>query len=253
MTSPLDRLLAIMDRLRDPKTGCPWDLEQSFETIVPHTVEEAYEVAEAIEQGDLQALKGELGDLLFQVVFYARLAKERGLYDFQDIAAAIAEKMIERHPNVFAGAKVSSAGAQTLAWEERKAKERAEKQGAASALDGVATTLPALTRAMKLQKRAARLGFDWPSPLPVLDKIDEEARELRDALAHGDAKEQAEELGDLLFTCVNLARKLDIDPETALRAANRKFERRFRAVEASGATTAEAMETAWETSKTQER
>jgi ATP diphosphatase len=252
MSKPLERLLAIMDRLRDPQTGCPWDLEQSFATIVPHTIEEAYEVAEAIEHGDLDDLKGELGDLLFQIVFYARLAKEKGLWDFDQVAQAIADKMIERHPNVFASDKVDTAGAQTLAWEARKAKERAEKQGATSALDGVAVTLPALTRAMKLQKRAARIGFDWPAPLPVIDKIEEEAKELRDALARGAQDDVADELGDLLFTVVNLARKLDVDPEMALRAASRKFERRFRAVEASGATSPDAMERAWDRAKSEE-
>jgi ATP diphosphatase len=248
-TPPLDRLLAVMAALRHPAKGCPWDLEQDFHTIAPHTIEEAYEVVETIEAGDLGALKDELGDLLFQVVFYAQLAKERGLYDFNVIAAAIADKMIRRHPNVFADRKVADAKAQTEAWEDGKARER----GAASALDGVARTLPALTRAAKLQKRAARIGFDWPKAEPVLTKIAEEVVELEQAMKRGRQRAVAEEMGDLLFTCVNLARKLDLDPETVLRRANRKFERRFRAVEKSGARTLETMEAAWEKAKGAEK
>jgi len=246
---PLARLLAVMAQLRHPSRGCPWDLDQDFHTIAPHTIEEAYEVVEAIETGDLDALKDELGDLLFQVVFYAQLAKERGLYDFDAIADAIADKMIRRHPNVFAGRKVADAKAQTEAWEDGKARERA----AASALDGVARTLPALSRAAKLQKRAARIGFDWPKPEPVLEKIGEEVGELAKAMKRGRRAPIAEEMGDLLFSCVNLARKLDLDPETVLRQANRKFERRFRQVEQSGADTPESMEEAWEQAKRSER
>jgi len=212
----IDRLLSIMDRLRDPQGGCPWDLEQSFATIAPHTIEEAYEVVEAIESGDRASLKDELGDLLFQVVFYARLGKEEDCFDFESIAEAISEKMLRRHPHVFGDADIKDAASQTAAWEATKAAERAAKKNAGT-LDGVSTALPALTRALKLQNRAARVGFDWPEPAQVLDKIEEEIGEV----------------GDLLFACVNLARKLKLDPETALRRGNAKFERRFRSIEAA--------------------
>jgi MazG family protein len=243
--TPLARLLAVMARLRHPQEGCPWDLEQSFATIVPHTIEEAYEVAEAIETADWDALKDELGDLLFQVVFYAQLGREQGLFDFDAIADAIATKMIRRHPNVFAGEKVADAQAQVTAWESHKDKEKPKL----SALDGVAVTLPALSRAAKLQTRAARKGFDWPTAAPVADKMREELAELEAEIAARNQAKLFEEMGDLLFTCVNLSRKLQIDPESALRSANRKFERRFRAVEASGAQSPEAMEAAWEAAK----
>ncbi|MBI5119696.1 MAG: nucleoside triphosphate pyrophosphohydrolase [Rhodospirillales bacterium] len=242
---PLAHLLAVMARLRHPKDGCPWDLEQSFATIVPHTIEEAYEVAEAIETADWDALKDELGDLLFQVVFYAQLGREQGLFDFDAIALSIAEKMIRRHPNVFGDAKEASAEAQTKAWEIHKEKEKPRL----GALDGVAVTLPALSRAAKLQKRAARKGFDWDCAAPVIGKMREELAELEAEIAARDQAGLFEEMGDLLFTCVNLARKLAIDPESALRSANRKFERRFNSVEASGAATPEAMEAAWEQAK----
>jgi ATP diphosphatase len=242
---PLAHLLAVMARLRHPTEGCPWDLEQDFASIVPHTIEEAYEVAEAIETADWPALKDELGDLLFQVVFYSQLGREQGLFDFDDIAEAIAEKMIRRHPNVFADEKEPDAEAQTKAWESHKEKEKPR----VGALDGVAVTLPALTRAVKLQKRAARIGFDWADAAPVLDKLREEQAELEHEIKAGSPERLASEMGDLLFTCVNLARKLSIDPEAALRSANRKFERRFRQVEASGAKTLEAMEAAWEAAK----
>ena len=177
--SAIDRLLSIMDRLRDPKGGCPWDLEQSFKTIAPHTIEEAYEVVEAIESGDRAALKDELGDLLFQVVFYARLGEEEGCFDFAAIAEAISEKMLRRHPHVFADADIKDAASQTAAWEATKAAERAKKSDNPGVLDGVSTALPALTRALKLQARAARVGFDWPDAAQVLDKIEEEIGEVR--------------------------------------------------------------------------
>jgi ATP diphosphatase len=262
----LARLLDIMARLRDPERGCPWDREQSFATIAPYTIEEAYEVAEACERGEPQALKDELGDLLFQVVFHARMAEEAGLFDFNDVARAIADKMLRRHPHVFAAATIADAAAQTVAWEEHKAAERRDKAEAAgapeSALDGVGEALPALTRALKLQRRAARVGFDWPTPPPILDKIAEEVDELREVIAEGGGAERlADELGDLLFAVVNLARRVEIDPEQSLRAACRKFARRFRRVEAllaaEGKTAAaadlEEMEAKWQQAKSEER
>lgn len=262
MPHPIDHLLDIMARLRDPDGGCPWDLEQSFATIVPHTIEEAYEVAEAIEAGDMAQLKDELGDLLFQVVFYAQIAREAGHFDFNAIAQAIADKMIRRHPHVFGAAEVDSAEAQTVAWEAMKEGERQAKAGgSASVLDGVSTALPGLTRAMKLQKRAARVGFDWPEATAVLDKIAEEVDEIKHEMASGaDPERLRDEVGDLLFACVNLARKLDVDPEGALRHGNRKFERRFRAVEdalaAQGRRPADAtldeMDALWDSAKRQE-
>lgn len=232
--SRIDVLLDIMARLRDPAQGCPWDREQTFATIAPYTIEEAYEVADAIQRGDMQELKNELGDLLFQVVFHAQMAREQGLYDFEDIVAAIAEKLVRRHPHVFGGARIESAQAQTVAWETHKAAERAGRGTgtAVSALDGVAATLPALTRAVKLQKRAAHVGFDWPDVAGVLDKVQEEVGELRAELNGADRERLADEVGDLFFACVNLARRLDIDPEASLRQANAKFERRFRRMEA---------------------
>jgi MazG family protein len=237
---PLDRLLAIMARLRDKERGCPWDREQDFATIAPYTIEEAYEVADAIARGDMAALKDELGDLLFQVVFHARIAEEAGLFGFDDVAAAIAAKMIRRHPHVFGDVKIASAAAQTAAWETQKADERAARAtatGAAqSVLDGVALALPALLRAAKIQRRAARIGFDWPQPRPVIAKLAEEIGELEAELDGGaDPARIEEEIGDLLFAAVNLARKLEIDPEAALRGATVKFERRFRRVEALAA------------------
>ena len=202
----LDRLLAIMARLRDPKNGCPWDLEQSFRTIVPHTIEEAYEVADVIERNDLKALPGELGDLLFQVVFYAQMATEAGQFRMEDVIAAINAKMIERHPHVFGTANIDTAAAQTVAWEVQKAKERAADAAAAgraiSVLDGVAAGLPSLTRAEKLQKRAARIGFDWPEAAPVIDKVEEEIAELKAEMVDQPKPERLdEEMGDLLFAC----------------------------------------------------
>ena len=229
----IERLLDVMQRLREPGSGCPWDLEQTFETIAPYTIEEAYEVADAIARSDMGDLKEELGDLLLQVVYHAQMAAEVGHFDFTDVATSIAEKMVRRHPHVFERARVASADAQRQAWEELKAAERAAKgSDSASLLDDVPQALPALSRALKLQKRAARGGFDWSDPAPVLDKIEEEIGELRAELEEPRQRERIEdELGDLLFTVANLARQLDLDPEEALRRTNRKFERRFRAME----------------------
>ena len=239
----IDRLLEVMARLRDPEGGCPWDLEQSFETIAPYTIEEAYEVAEAIRQGDMGALRDELGDLLLQVVFHAQMAHEAGSFDFDAVARGIADKMVRRHPNVFGDDDSdarTSAPAQMRAWEAQKAAEREARARAEgrtpSALDGVALALPALQRAEKLQKRAAQVGFDWPEPEPVYDKVAEEVAELREAAsskANSAESTVAAELGDLLFACVNLARHLGVDPEEALRAANAKFTARFHHVEAA--------------------
>lgn len=218
---PIDQLLAIMAQLRAPETGCPWDLEQSFATIAPYTIEEAYEVADAIERGDIPALQDELGDLLFQVVFHARMAEEAGHFDFEAVAQAISDKMLRRHPHVFGDADKPD-------WEGLKAAERQGKEDD-SALAGVALGLPALLRAEKLQKRAARVGFDWPDPSEAKAKIIEEMAEVE---ATTNADELEEELGDLLFAVVNWARKQGVDPEAALRRANGKFETRFRAMEA---------------------
>jgi ATP diphosphatase len=255
MTS-IERLLEIMDRLRDPESGCPWDRQQTFTSIVPHTLEEAYEVADVIESGRYDALAGELGDLLFQIVFYARMAKERGWFDFESVAGAICEKLVARHPHVFAGATVVDAGEQTRQWEAIKARERRAGNAAAGTLHGVALGLPAVTRAAKLQRRAAQVGFDWPEAGPVFDKVLEELGEVRDSLAQGPER-RAAEVGDLLFACVNLARHLDVDPEQALRGANARFERRFGHIERSlarqGRAIAEAsaseMEALWEEAK----
>lgn len=237
----LARLLAIMRRLRDPERGCPWDLEQDFASIAPHTLEEVYEVIDAIETGDMGQLRDELGDLLFQVVFYAQLGSERGLFDFDAIAAGIGTKLLQRHPHVFPDASLEgarsdasvSSDAVVRNWEALKAEERRRKQGnrPGSALDDVPLALTALLRAAKLQKRAAGQGFDWRSPDGVLAKVEEELGELREALDAADQAAVEEEFGDLLFTLVNLSRHLDVNPETALRAANRKFETRFRAME----------------------
>src|SRR4051812_47578883 len=243
----LDRLLAIMRRLRDPENGCPWDLEQTFRTIVPHTIEEAYEVADVIERNDLKALPGELGDLLFQVVFYAQMAAEADEFRMEDVIAAINTKMIERHPHVFGTANVETAAAQTVAWEVQKAKERAAEAAAVgraiSVLDGDAAGLPALTRAEKLQKRAARIGFDWPEARQVIDKIEEEIGELKAEMTQQpDPQRVDEEMGDLLFACANLSRHVGVEPEGALRRANAKFERRFKRMEAIAAAEAESGE-----------
>lgn len=237
--SAIDRLLTIMAKLRAPQGGCPWDIAQNFKTIAPHTIEEAYEVVEAIEAGDKMALKDELGDLLFQVVFYAQMAKEEGGFDFADVVTVICEKMERRHPHVFGGESIADAQAQTVQWEAQKARERQRKAGdqRQSALAGVSTALPAQTRALKLQARAGRVGFDWPEAAQVLDKIAEEIDEVRAELGEPVDQDRLEdEVGDLLFACVNLARKLKIDPETALRRGNRKFERRFHHIEKELAT-----------------
>ena len=226
----MERLLTIMRQLRDPETGCPWDVEQSFETIAPYTIEEAYEVADAIRRGDAEDLCDELGDLLLQVVFHAQMADEQGWFGFADVEAAISDKMERRHPHVFGDADVESAEAQTVAWEAQKAEER-KARGQHSLMDGVAAGLPEWMRARKLQKRAAEAGFDWPEAAPVLDKLDEEAEEVREAMEAGDLAHIEEEVGDLLFVAVNLARQLKVDPGKALRGANAKFERRFRAME----------------------
>ncbi|NBB17385.1 nucleoside triphosphate pyrophosphohydrolase [Caulobacter sp. SLTY] len=228
---PIDRLLAVMARLRDPDGGCAWDLEQTFATIAPYTVEEAYEVADAIERGDLRDLKDELGDLLFQVVFHSRMAEEQGAFAFDDVAEAIVDKMLRRHPHVFGDVEVRSAQEQTQAWEVMKASERAAK-AKTGVLADVPAGLPALTRAVKLTKRAGRVGFDWPSPAEVIAKLHEEVGELQAEIEAGDKAKMREELGDLLFVVANLARKLDVEPEDALRATNAKFARRFAFIEA---------------------
>lgn len=238
----LEDLLYLMARLRDPQNGCPWDLKQSYATIAPYTLEEAYEVADAIERGDFDHLREELGDLLFQVVYYAQLAREEGRFEFDAVVDGITTKLIRRHPHVFPDgdlygepdpAKLEEAAVKQR-WEELKAEERAAKAAEPvqlSLLDDVPNALPALSRAAKLQKRASQVGFDWADALPVVDKVREELDEVLEAMAGGDTEGQAEEVGDLLFVVVNLARKLKVDPETALRAANAKFERRFRYIE----------------------
>jgi ATP diphosphatase len=238
----LDDLLHLMARLRDPQHGCPWDLQQDFASIVPHTLEEAYEVADAIEQGDFAHLPGELGDLLFQVVYYSQLGREQALFDFAQVVHGITAKLIRRHPHVFPDGDLYGSpdvprlgeAAIKQRWEQIKAEERAERAAEPqqlSLLDDVPQALPALNRAGKLQKRAAQVGFDWPDALPVVDKVREELDEVLEAMAGGDAAAQGEELGDLLFAVCNLARHLKVDPEQALRAANHKFERRFRHIE----------------------
>jgi ATP diphosphatase len=266
---PLERLIAIMARLRDPRRGCPWDIEQDFASIAPYTIEEAYEVADAVQHGDMNALRDELGDLLLQVVFHSQMAREAGSFDIDDVARAINDKMIKRHPHVFGDASIEGAAAQTKAWEAQKAEERQTRARAegrpASALDGVAVGLPALTRALKLQKRAARVGFDWPATSAITEieaKLAEEMGEIKSAIAGGERRAIEDECGDLLFVCVNLLRHLDIDPETALRATNAKFERRFQAVEdrmkAAGfgdlaSAGLERLEAAWAAVKTEEK
>jgi ATP diphosphatase len=229
---PLERLLRIMERLRDPRDGCPWDRQQDWASIAPHTIEEAYELADAIARDEPDAVRDELGDVLFQVVFQSRIAEERGLFDFAAVAGGIADKLERRHPHVFGDAQIADAAAQAQAWDEHKRAERAARGQGTGALDGVTAGLPALTRAAKLGSRAARVGFDWPDPAAVLDKVREETDELQAELARGDHARAQEELGDLLFALTQVARHLDIDAEAALRAANAKFERRFRQVEA---------------------
>ncbi|MCS6853179.1 MAG: nucleoside triphosphate pyrophosphohydrolase [Elioraea sp.] len=225
------RLVAIMRRLRDPRTGCPWDQAQTFDTIAPYTIEEAYEVADAIARQDWEALKDELGDLLLQVVYHARLAEERGLFDAAAVAQAIGDKMVRRHPHVFGDSTRRDGAALGDAWERHKAEERAGR-ALSGVLAGIPLALPALTRALKLAKRAASVGFDWPDPAAVLEKLAEETEELKAELAAGASCDRlAEEIGDMLFVQVNLARKLGLDPEACLRTANAKFERRFQAME----------------------
>jgi tetrapyrrole methylase family protein/MazG family protein/ATP diphosphatase len=230
---PIQELLEVMARLRDPAGGCPWDLEQTFATIAPYTIEEAYEVADAIERGSMADLAEELGDLLFQVVFHAQMAKDAGAFDFDDVARGIAGKMRRRHPHVFGDAVARTAGEQMDAWETVKAGERAEKAPGSGAglLDGVAITLPALTRAAKLSGRAARVGFAWPTLAGVMKKLREEVAELEAEVAAGDMENARRELGDVLFVCANIARNLDVDPEEALRGSNAKFVRRFAFIE----------------------
>jgi MazG family protein len=254
--SSITRLLRIMARLRDRQGGCPWDIEQTPRTIAPYTIEEAYEVADAVERDDSAALRDELGDLLFQVVFQAQMASERGAFAFDDVVTAICDKLERRHPHVFGDARIDSAEAQTVAWEEQKRLER-ERAGA-SVLDDVPLALPALTRANKLGKRAALVGFEWPDVAGALDKLDEELGELRKEVAERAGEAQiTNELGDVLFCVVNVCRYLKIDPETALRDANAKFERRFRYVETrlreQGRSTSEAtleeMDKLWDEGK----
>ena len=229
-----EALLKIMARLRDKQTGCPWDIEQNFASIAPYTIEEAYEVADAIARGNLSDLREELGDLLLQVVFHSQMASEAGHFTFEEVAAGIGEKMLRRHPHVFADAEINSAAAQTENWEAIKEKERSKKSTAdASALADVPLALPALMRAEKLQKRAARVGFDWEETSQVIAKIEEELAECKEALARGNKEDFAEEIGDLLFAAVNLARFEKVDAEEALRQCNAKFTRRFQHVEAA--------------------
>jgi MazG family protein len=258
-------LLAIMAALRTPGTGCPWDLEQSFRTIALYTIEEAYEVADAIERGDLDGLKEELGDLLLQVVYHARMAEEEGAFAFHDVVEAITAKMVRRHPHVFGTAEERAAGVAPGFWERIKAEERAPDAGqaVASVLDGVPVGLPGLTRAVKLQSKAARVGFDWPSLQPVLAKLKEELAELEEEIAKAgsDQAKVEEEFGDLLFVIANVARHLEVDPEAALRAANAKFARRFHAIEkklaAVGRTPAQStlaeMDALWDSAKAEEK
>jgi MazG family protein len=258
---PLDRLIAIMARLRDPKDGCAWDLEQTFATIAPYTVEEAYEVADAIERGDLPELRDELGDLLLQVVFHSRMAEEAGAFAFDDVARAICDKMIRRHPHVFGDAGHRDSAEQTRAWEVIKAEERAAKNEKTSVLDGVSVGLPGLTRAVKLTGRAARVGFDWAEASDVLAKLHEEVAELEAEVAIGDRDRLQDEMGDILFVIANLARKLDIDPEAAIRSTNAKFLRRFGFVEHALAETGRRpedsdlaeMDALWDAAKAAER
>lgn len=257
----LPRLLAIMDRLRDPQTGCPWDIEQDFASIAPYTIEEAYEVADAIEREAWDELEGELGDLLLQVAYHARMGAEAGTFDFHSVAERVAQKMVDRHPHIWGdGDREKSAAQQVADWEAVKAQERAG-DGARRTLDGVALGLPALMRAVKLQNRAARVGFDWPQTEQVLDKLHEEAREIVEARETLTLREVEEEMGDLLFVVANLARHLKVDPEAALRAANAKFTRRFEQIEdalaTEGRTPADSdlaeMDALWDAAKGREK
>ena len=258
------RLIDIMAKLRDKNTGCAWDVAQNFSTIAPYTIEEAYEVADAIQRADMDELKEELGDLLFQVVFHSQMAREAGAFEITDVDEAINAKMIRRHPHVFGDESSRTEDQQVAAWEVIKAQERAAKgqpEDPASALDGVALALPALLRAEKLQKRAARVGFDWTEADDIFDKLAEETGEVREAIETGDPDKIEDELGDLLFVAANLSRRLNVDPEQALRRANAKFERRFRAMEGLAeqdgqdfaALDIDAQESLWQRVKQQER
>jgi tetrapyrrole methylase family protein/MazG family protein/ATP diphosphatase len=248
----MKELLEIMARLRDPAGGCPWDLEQDFASIAPYTIEEAYEVADAIERGDLVGREEELGDLLLQVVFHAQMASERGIFDFERVARGISAKMVRRHPHVFAGEAVADAAEQSRRWEEIKAAEKGDA-GPKGLLDDVPLALPALTRAVKFGRRAARIGFDWPDRIGARAKVDEELAELDEAVVGGDRARIEAEFGDVLLALANLSRHLELDPEAALRAANGRFERRFRHVErevaGGGETTLEALERYWQAAK----
>ncbi|WP_223669361.1 nucleoside triphosphate pyrophosphohydrolase [Kangiella shandongensis] len=252
------RLLSIMQALRDPDNGCPWDRQQTFQTIVPHTLEEAYEVADAIESGDMAELEGELGDLLFQVVFYAQLGQEEQLFDFESIAKAMSDKLIRRHPHVFSDKRLETDAEIKRNWEQLKQQERqAKNESNTSLMDDLPKNFPALSLAQKMQKRVGRHGFDWPEIDGVIAKLEEEVAELKEAIASNDQPHIEEELGDLLFSCVNLSRHLKVDPEAALRASCRKFERRFRELEkviaAQGLTvdsaSLEQLEDAWQQAK----
>ena len=261
--TPIERLKSVMAALRDPETGCPWDLGQDFASIAPYTVEEAYEVVDAIERGDLNDLKQELGDLLLQVVFHSQMAQEQGHFTFDDVANAISDKMQHRHPHVFGDSQTNSADAVQSAWEDIKAAERASKPQHAAAepslMDDVPLALPGLTRAVKLQKRAARIGFDWQTALPILAKLDEEIGEFKAEMTAEtpDLNRLTDEFGDILFVMANLARHLNLDPETAIRSTNAKFDRRFRFIEQSALKNGEniddlsldALETYWTQSK----
>jgi ATP diphosphatase len=257
----IQRLLEIMAALRTPGTGCPWDLEQNFATIAPYTLEEAYEVTDAIARGDLDDLREELGDLLLQVVFHARMAEEQNAFDFGDVVKAITEKLLRRHPHVFGDQRGLDARAVEGLWERIKQDERTTKADAGGVLSGVPVALPALTRALKLQQKAGKVGFDWNDPMAVLSKIREEADEIEADIAAGKPVEAAAEVGDLLFAVVNLARHLDADPEATLRAANQKFTRRFASIEqalaASGRTpqqsTLAEMDALWDAAKAAEK
>ncbi len=261
MATPIEALLELMQRLRDPQAGCPWDRQQTPDSLVRHTLEEAYEVADCIERQDWPALPGELGDLLFQVVFYAQIGAERGEFDFNDVVAGIVAKLTRRHPHVFGSAPVLDAAAQSARWEQIKAAERSARGGeAVSIFDDVPRSLPALSRAAKLQGRAARVGFDWPDVAPVVDKLREELGELEGALAGVDGEAVEHELGDLMFTCVNLARHLGLDAEATLRRATQRFVSRFAGIEAAARVQGRAleslgaaeMEALWDAAKEQE-
>lgn len=258
---PIDDLLLLMKRLRDPDGGCPWDIEQDFKSIAPYTIEEAYEVFDAIEQGDMAALEDELGDLLLQVVYHAQMASEAGYFNFDDVAAHVTAKMIHRHPHVFGDARAADAAdVEGRIWENQKAQEK-RKKDQDSVLGDVPLALPAVLRAQKLQKRAARVGFEWPEAVQVLDKLEEEIQELRQAIAHEDEANIREEIGDMLFCVINYGRMIGVDCETALRDVNAKFERRFRGIERElkargktfAQTTLDEMESIWIAEKLKEK